>query len=168
MREENNDYIIKIILVDDNTVDARIICDLLLQKSIVPIIGETGSRIEVKAVNNGMQALELLREHNNASSDNSELIMVLLVINLPDNDGLDVLMKIKTDALFKHTPVIILSASTAAEDIHKAYELHANAYLVKPTSLDQFDTLVQTIKDFWLDVVSLPKRKQQTPNTMLP
>ena len=166
MREDKNEYIIKIILVEDNAVDARIICDLLLKKSIFPIKGEAGSRLEVKPVTNGMEALDLLREYN-VWNDNSELIMVLLELNLPDKNGMEILREIKTDPLLQHTPVIILSASSAAEDIQKAYGLHANAYLVKPASLDQFDTLVQTIKDFWLDVVSLPKRKPLINNSVL-
>jgi DNA-binding NarL/FixJ family response regulator len=52
--------------------------------------------------------------------------------------------------------VVVLTTSTAEEDILGAYDLHANSYITKPVDLGQFDDIVQTIERFWMSIVSLP------------
>jgi DNA-binding NarL/FixJ family response regulator len=53
--------------------------------------------------------------------------------------------------------VVILTISKAEEDILKAYNLHANCYITKPLDLGQFIKVIQSIEDFWLTIVTLPK-----------
>jgi len=52
--------------------------------------------------------------------------------------------------------VVILTSSEAEEDILKAYNLHANAYVAKPVDLEKFIAVVKSIEDFWLEIVKLP------------
>jgi len=55
-------------------------------------------------------------------------------------------------------PVVVMTTSAAERDLIKSYELHANAYVVKPMDLDQFIEVVRAIENFWFTVVKLPQR----------
>jgi len=83
--------------------------------------------------------------------------IILLDLNLPKKDGREVLKDIKSDENLKNIPVVILTTSSAEEDILKSYNLHANCYITKPVDLDKFITIVQYIEDFWLTIVKLPR-----------
>jgi len=65
--------------------------------------------------------------------------------------------KIKNDDDLCHIPVVVLTTSSAEEDILKSYKLHANAYVTKPVDLDQFMSAVRQIDEFFVQVVKLPK-----------
>jgi CheY-like chemotaxis protein len=70
--------------------------------------------------------------------------MVLLDLKMPRATGLDILKWIRSQSVLKHLPVIVLSGSELKEDMHEAYAVGANSYLVKPPS---FDSLVSLVKD---------------------
>jgi CheY-like chemotaxis protein len=82
--------------------------------------------------------------------------LILLDLNLPKKDGREVLAEIKADSRLRRIPVVILTTSSAEEDIIKTYDLHANCYVTKPVGLEQFIRVIQSIEDFWLNVVKLP------------
>jgi two-component system response regulator len=86
--------------------------------------------------------------------------LVLLDLNLPRKDGREVLAEIKQDKNFKRIPVVVLTMSSADEDILSAYNLYANCYITKPIDLDQFLRVVTSIEDFWLTIVKLPSRAE--------
>jgi len=86
--------------------------------------------------------------------------MILLDLNLPKKDGREVLAEIKDDPFLKRIPVVVLTTSTAEQDIHKAYDLHANCYITKPVDLDQFIQVVTSIENFWLTIVKLPRGEE--------
>ena len=83
--------------------------------------------------------------------------LILLDLNLPKYDGRQLLEKIKSDPDLNHIPVVVLSTSSAEEDILRSYKLHANAYVTKPVDLDQFLNVVRQIDEFFVQVVRLPK-----------
>ncbi len=83
--------------------------------------------------------------------------LVLLDLNLPKYDGRQLLEKIKSDPNLKHIPVVVLTTSSAEEDILRSYKLHANAYVTKPVDLDQFMNAVRQIDEFFVQVVRLPQ-----------
>ncbi|MFW5722403.1 MAG: response regulator, partial [Desulfohalobiaceae bacterium] len=85
--------------------------------------------------------------------------LVLLDLNLPKKDGREILEEIKQDAKLKLIPVVVLTTSTAEEDILRSYNLQANCYITKPVDFDQFVRVVRTIEDFWLSVVRLPSHE---------
>jgi len=76
--------------------------------------------------------------------------LVLLDLKLPYVMGLDVLTWIRGRRQFKSTIVIALTSSRYTEDIRLAYQLGANAYLVKPADLNALEGMMRTLKDFWL------------------
>lgn len=82
--------------------------------------------------------------------------LILLDLNLPKYDGRQLLEKIKSDPELSCIPVVVLTTSSAEEDILRSYELHANAYVTKPVDLDQFMSAVRQIDEFFLQVVRLP------------
>ena len=83
--------------------------------------------------------------------------LILLDLNLPKYDGRHLLEKIKSDPDLSRIPVIVLTTSSAEEDILRSYKLHANAYVTKPVDLDQFINAVRQIDEFFLQVVRLPQ-----------
>jgi CheY-like chemotaxis protein len=76
--------------------------------------------------------------------------IILLDLRLPKVDGLEVLKIIKADPHLSRIPVIILTTSAAETDIAKAYDCHANSYLVKPVDFSQFVKLMDTLGYYWL------------------
>jgi CheY-like chemotaxis protein len=83
--------------------------------------------------------------------------LILLDLNLPKYDGRQLLEKIKSDPDLSRIPVVVLTTSSAEEDILRSYKLHANAYVTKPVDLDAFMTAVRQIDEFFLQVVRLPQ-----------
>jgi CheY-like chemotaxis protein len=69
-----------------------------------------------------------------------------------------VLERIKSDPDLATIPVVVLTTSSAEEDIVRSYKLHANAYVTKPVDLGQFIRAVKQIDDFFVSVVRLPGR----------
>jgi hypothetical protein len=81
---------------------------------------------------------------------------VLLDLNLPRLHGLGVLAQIKADPDLMIIPVIVLSSSHDPDDINRSYQLHANAYIVKPRDLDGFTAMIKQVDECFLDLVTPP------------
>ena len=106
----------------------------------------------------GVEALAYLkREGAHVNSPRPDLI--LLDLNLPKKDGREVLAHIKGNDDLKSIPTVILTTSEAEVDIVKSYQLQANCYLSKPVHLQEFESLVRSINDFWLTKVKLPQQR---------
>jgi CheY-like chemotaxis protein len=138
---------IEILLVEDNPGDARLAKEALRDSKL---------KNNLYVVEDGVEAIKFLgaeTPYENAVRPD----LILLDLNLPRMDGREVLKAIKSDERFKRIPVVILTMSNAEEDILKSYNLHANCYITKPLDLDQFIKVVQSIEDFWLTIVRLPK-----------
>ena len=82
--------------------------------------------------------------------------LVLLDLNLPKYDGRELLEKIKSDPELSHIPVVVLTTSSAEEDILRSYQLHANAYVTKPVDFEGFIEAIKQIDHFFVSVVQLP------------
>ncbi|MES2803588.1 MAG: response regulator [Bdellovibrionota bacterium] len=96
-------------------------------------------------VSNGVQAMEYLHQED----QNSLPDVILLDLKLPLKDGHEVLQEIKEDNFLKFIPVIILTTSDAEADTYKAYNYHANSYLVKPLDRDSFSQMIQDMIRYW-------------------
>ena len=107
----------------------------------------------------GDEALDYLYRRDNfenpATSPKPGLI--LLDLNLPGTDGREVLSEIKSDSELRHIPVIILTTSSQEEDIRKCYNYGANSYICKPISLESLVDSIRRLKDFWFEIVILPR-----------
>ena len=137
---------IGILLVEDSPGDVRLTIEALKE-------GKVHNNMHV--VKDGVEAMAFLhRKGEFTQAPRPDLI--LLDLNLPKKDGREVLKEIKEDKNLKRIPVVILTISTAEEDILKTYNLHANCYITKPVDLDHFIRVVKSIEDFWLEIVKLP------------
>lgn len=138
---------VEILLVEDNDADARLTREALKDSKVA----NTLSRVR-----DGEEAVAFLRrEGPYACAPTPDLI--LLDLNLPRKNGREVLQEIKADEELKSIPVVVLSVSSDADDVLKAYGLHANCYITKPINLGQFLRVVRSVEDFWLSVVRLPR-----------
>lgn len=110
----------------------------------------------MSVVRDGVEAMAFLRKEGEyADAERPDLI--LLDLNMPRMDGREVLKAIKGDPDLACIPVVVLTTSNAEQDVLKSYNLHANAYITKPVDFDHFIKVVQTIEEFWLVIVTLPK-----------
>jgi CheY-like chemotaxis protein len=112
-------------------------------------------RNNLHVVSDGEQAMLFLRK-SGAYADAPTPGLILLDLNLPRRNGLEVLAELKADSNLLSIPVVILTTSQAQEDILRSYSLHANAYISKPVDFDKFTTVIRQIDDFFLTLVKLP------------
>ena len=143
---KNGPVPVNILLVEDNPADVLLTAEALR---------EGGVSHDLNVVNNGADAIAYVRSRGKYS-DSVLPDIILLDINLPKKNGFEVLAELKEDPKLKHIPVIILTTSSAKQDISKAYDLHANCYIVKPIELDDFFGILKSIEDFWFTIVKLP------------
>lgn len=137
---------VEILLVEDSPADVRL---------TVEILKETKLLNQLNTVRDGVEALDYLHRRVQYS-DSSRPDLILLDLNLPKKDGLEVLAEIKRDPSLRRIPVVILTTSKTEEDILQSYNLHANCYVTKPVDLEQFVKVVKSIEGFWLTIVKLP------------
>ena len=114
-----------------------------------------GIRWELLMANDGEEAVRLLFHEENENVPLPNLI--LLDWNLPKIDGGEVLRRIKQHPRLLRIPVLVFSSSEAEEDIHAAYDNHANGYITKPQTGEALADIVETIERFWIAVAQLPK-----------
>lgn len=139
---------IDILLVEDSPTDVLMTREALEFSKVMN---------RLFTVEDGVQAMEFLRRKGKyAEVPRPDL--VLLDLNLPRKGGREVLAEIKADPALKSIPVVILSTSKADEDIAKSYDLHANCYVAKPVEFYKFAEVIQSIREFWFGVVSLPRQ----------
>ena len=137
---------IEILLVEDNPGDVRLTKEALHE-------GKVYSNLHW--ARDGVEALEFLRQEG-AHRAAPRPDIILLDLNLPKKDGREVLSAIKSDEQLMQIPVVVLTTSSAEEDVFRSYKLHANCYVTKPVDLDKFLQVVKSIDTFWLTVVTLP------------
>lgn len=77
--------------------------------------------------------------------------LILLDINLPDCNGIDLLKRLRANPATRYIPVIMLSSSENQRDIKDAFDNGANAYLLKPIGLNPLTDTLQSICNFWLN-----------------
>lgn len=138
---------INILLVEDNPGDADLVCEGF---------EDLGASCTLQVVNDGEAALEFLFG-GACRGDAPHPDLIILDLNLPKKSGWEVLEEIKSSPDQRTIPVIVLSSSRAAVDIHKAYELHANCYISKPMDFDDFNTTLKSLAAFWFETVRLPQ-----------
>ncbi|MFD8691987.1 response regulator [Streptomyces sp. NPDC059651] len=139
---------IEVLLVEDDPGDELMTREAFEDNKI---------RNTLHVVRDGQEALDFLYRRG-AHGDAPRPDLILLDLNLPKYDGRQVLEQIKQDPELSLIPVVVLTTSSAEEDILRSYKLHANAYVTKPVDLDQFIAAVRQIDEFFVTVVRLPGR----------
>ena len=139
---------IDVLLVDDSPEDVRLTREALKGSRF---------RIHLNVATNGEEALAVLR-HQGRHANTAQPNLVLLDLNMPRMDGFEMLAVMKQDASLKSIPVVILTTSDSESDVVRTYELQANAYVTKPAHVDQFESTMKVIENFWIGVAKLPRR----------
>jgi two-component system, chemotaxis family, response regulator Rcp1 len=142
---------IEILLVEDNVGDVRLTQEALKDAKVLT---------NLNVASDGVAALAFLRKQGNHAQAPTPDI-VLLDLNLPKLNGIEVLGQIKTDEALKQIPVVIVTSSKAEEDVARSYKLQANCYITKPIDFDQFMKMVKSIEEFWFAIVRLPSDKSR-------
>ncbi|MBK7147797.1 MAG: response regulator [Bacteroidetes bacterium] len=135
----------RILLVEDNPGDIRLTQEALKESQL---------DIHLDVVSDGEQAIDFLNKRNKYAESTRPHI-ILLDLNLPKKNGIEVLKEIKVQDSLKSIPVIVLTTSDADHDISKAYSLHANCYILKPVDFDDFAKVIQLIELYWFNTVQL-------------
>lgn len=137
---------VDILLVDDSPGDVELMREALR---------DIKSDAILHAVPDGTSALRFLaREAPYTEAPDPELI--ILDLNLPGMNGIEVLQWIKGDVRFKSIPVVMLTTSDADQDVIEAYAEHVNCYITKPLSYGPFMDVIRKIEDFWIHTARLP------------
>lgn len=146
MSKELPGALVEILLVEDNPGDVRLVQEAFKDAKL---------KNRITVAKNGNEALEILHrkgQYGNALKPD----VVLLDLNLPGQNGFDILAKMKGSPELAHIPVVILSGSRAEQDIARSYQLSASCYITKPLDLQQLMEVIKGIEGFWLAVVKAP------------
>ena len=136
----------RVLQVEDNEADVRLTREALR---------EAGEELRLSVVGDGEQALAYLRNES-VFEDVPRPHLVLLDLNLPRKDGVEVLQEMRSDPELAPIPVIVLTSSSEARDVDACYAAGANAFVVKALELDDFIARMGAIREFWLGVAELP------------
>jgi chemotaxis family two-component system response regulator Rcp1 len=138
---------VELLLVEDNSEDAELTIETLREGRI--------RNLRVHWVENGEEAIAFLkREGQHADAPRPDII--LLDLEMPRMNGLEVLAAVKEHPEWRRIPVVMMTSSNKEEHVLTAYGKHANCYVTKPVDLDEFIDAVRSIEEFWLGLVRLP------------
>ena len=138
-----------IILVEDNPVDIELTMDALQRHNLAN---------RVKVLKDGEEAVNYIFRKGEYSDCGicEHPALILLDLNLPKIDGLEILRRIRSDERTKAIPVVVLTSSTMDKDRIESYNLGVNSYIVKPVDFDNFAKAVALIGFYWVLLNKLP------------
>ncbi|HMH22954.1 MAG TPA: response regulator [Puia sp.] len=139
-----NPNAVDVLLVEDNINDAELTIRELKKHRMA------NNLVHVK---DGEEALDFVFAIGKFAGSRDILYppkVVLLDIQMPKLNGIEVLRKIREDERTKITPVVMLTSSNQDPDIHKCYDLGANSYIVKPVDFDRFSEAIRNLGFYWL------------------
>ena len=140
---------LNILLIDDSEDDTQ------LARAVFDYLGLSNG---LRTLDSAAEALDYLRRAGKyAAGGHPRPDLVLLDLNMPGMDGLQLLRTLKADPELKRIPVIMLTSSTAPEDINRSFESGAASYLSKPSSIDGYRALISGFGSYWLSVSALPE-----------
>lgn len=140
---------IVILMADDDLDDQMLTLDALREAKLSN---------DIRFVQDGVELLEYLRREGKYA--NPELSprpgIVLLDLNMPRMDGRQALAIIKEDKELRRIPVIVLTTSSAEEDIFRSYDMGVNSYVTKPVTFEGLTKLMGVFSNYWFTIVELP------------
>jgi len=138
----------RILLVEDNERDVELTLAALEEHNLAN---------EVVVARDGAEALDYLYQRGKYSDRADGLpAVVLLDLNMPKVDGMEVLQRMKIDPVLKQVPVVMVTSSRVEQDLVRSYELGVNAYVVKPVDFQKFIESIRQIGFFWAIVNEAP------------
>ena len=137
---------IPILLIEDDAGDVELLRNMFDDSNL-------NSTLHV--VGDGEDAMRFLRQEE-PFGEAERPHLILLDLNLPDESGYVVLEKVKSDQDMRRIPVIVLTSANSENEVNRAYDLHANSYIIKPVDFDRFVKVMELVKTFWFNIVELP------------
>tara|TARA_R110002110_G_scaffold122445_3_gene298696 strand:+ start:1747 stop:2190 length:444 start_codon:yes stop_codon:yes gene_type:complete len=138
---------VHILLIEDNEGDV-----ILMKAAFAE--GKLAKTVHVCST--GEEGMSFLRrEGSNGAAPRPDL--VLLDLNLPGMSGHDVLRQVKENEDLREIPVVVMTSSSAEQDVVQSYRLHANSYIVKPVGMDKLIEITRAIETFWFQIVKTPR-----------
>lgn len=137
---------LEVLLVEDSADDvelARVAC------------AEISAGVNLHTVGNGRECLAYLR-HEGLYATAPSPDIILLDLNMPVMNGYEVLRELEADPALRHHVVIVLTTSSAEQDVLRSSQLKCNAYLVKPTRYAEFVEVLRATFHYWTGVARLP------------
>jgi len=111
--------------------------------------------VDLRHVSNGEQCMAFLRKEG-AYANAPTPDIILLDLNMPRMDGIEVMQEINKDEKLKHLVMVVLTSSKADEDVMRSYKLRCNSYLVKPINFEAFAKMIESLGDYWFTLVTMP------------
>lgn len=127
-----------ILLVEDNPVDLDLTLRAFQRRNLVN---------PIQVARDGQEALEWIPKW--AAGEQALPLVILLDLKLPKVDGLEVLRQLRQHPASRNLPVVVLTSSSDDRDVERAYELHANSYIVKPVNFEKFMDVAAQIELYW-------------------
>ena len=113
---------------------------------------------ELRFVEDGEELLDYLHRRGKYAppADAPRPGIILLDLNMPRKDGREALLELKQDARFRGIGVVIMTTSSAEQDVVRSYDLSAASYITKPVTFDRLVDVIRTLGKYWLEIVELP------------
>ncbi|MBC3791441.1 CheY-like chemotaxis protein [Spirosoma sp. LMG 31447] len=137
------------ILIADDDADDRMFLEQAMRQN--------GYDQGIQFVEDGEDLMEYLRRQGRYNEVNAPWPnMLILDLNMPRKNGFQALSEIKDDPKLRRLPVIVMTTSSADEDVLKTYNLGVNSFVTKPFNFNRLVEMVGTLKTYWMDTVKLP------------
>lgn len=143
-----------ILLVEDDQKDIQL---------ALAAFGECERTVNLIVAADGEDALDYLTYRGrHAGRNRGDPAVVLLDINMPRMNGMEVLRRLRTVETLRFLPVVFLTSSRDPSDLDQGYKLGANGYVVKPSKFKQFKDAVRQISAFWTKYNETPGTSQHS------
>ena len=142
----------EILLVEDNPDDVEITLRAFRKVRLANTL---------HVVRDGQEALDFLFREGDYSdrADAPQPDVILLDLNLPKVNGLEVLDKIRASDGLSSLPVIVLTVSEQQEDVRESYKLGANTFITKPVDFEKFVHAMEILGEYWMVIARLPPKE---------
>lgn len=130
-----------ILIADDDQEDRQMIQDALKESRLLN---------PLQFVGDGEALLKTLNEAAHLPG------LILLDLNMPKKDGREALREIKSNPRLKRIPVVILTTSSAEEDVYRTYNLGVNSFITKPVTFASLVAVLKDVAHYWFEIVQLP------------
>ena len=137
------------ILIADDDADDRMFLEQAMRQN--------GYKQGIQFVHDGEELMDYLNREGQYNSQNAPWpSMLILDLNMPRKNGFQALLEIKEDPKLRRLPVIVMTTSSADEDVLKTYNLGVNSFVTKPFNYNRLVEIVGTLKAYWMDTAKLP------------